>query len=102
MLLITGLDTQQGAEYRKISKSPLTDVTMYDNSNWGVYGVEKLQGPSAKGTQQDSAEFLRKLIDAIGLSSPEYNKVGIYPSATQTTGHSRITQKFHISVFQLL
>ena len=71
MLLMTGLDTQQGAEHHKIVKSPLTDVTMYDNSNWGFYGIEKLQAPSERGAQQASAEFLRKLIDVIGLSALE-------------------------------
>ena len=77
MLLITGLDAQQGTEYHKIVKSLVTDVTMYDNSNWCVYGIEKLQDPSERGAQQDSAEFLRKLIDVLGISALEYNKVGI-------------------------
>ena len=75
---------------------------MYDNSNWSVYGVEKLQDPSERGTQKDSAEFLHKLIGVVGISALGYNKVGIYLSTTQTTGNSRSTQKFHISGFQLL
>ena len=99
LLLITGLDIPQGTEYRKIVKSPLTDVTMYDNSNWIVYGVGKLQDPSERGARQDSAEFIRKLIDALCLSALEYNKVGIYLAATQTPGASRSTQKSHISCF---
>ena len=66
MLRINGLEIKPTTDFHILVSSLITEVKRYDCSCWSVYGIEKLQDLAEYGTQQDSAEYLHKLIEVLG------------------------------------
>ena len=68
LLRMTELQFSLSTDFHKNVHELLKESIRFDQSHWSVYGADKLQDSTERGTQQDSAEFLHKLIDVLGLS----------------------------------